>query len=189
MTSASLRPRGSSHSPLEWYVQSLFRYSRLHHTAPPPLQMRIRAALLTPMEEIALQLGISASNQMNDIVQRRNHRREARVVEERVRLRGREQISHFPAVLRQHVHDFRGEIDITGSEVKIGVLEARSHVEHALETGVIRSEIECFLLESGVNQHIGMRCVACRISSGSKQLHHTASELVVGPITRHYVAK
>ena len=29
VTSASVRSRGSSHSPFEWYVQFLFRYSRL----------------------------------------------------------------------------------------------------------------------------------------------------------------
>ena len=123
--------------------------------------------------------------QVYNVVQSRDDRGEAGVVEAGVRVRSCEQVVHLAAVGRQHVCDFRGEIHIAGGQIEVCVLEARSHLQHAFEGGVVGGEVQRLLLERRVDHHVRLLLSRLNIAPCLQQLNHTVTELTVATIARH----
>ena len=120
--------------------------------------MRICLLVSTAVEEIALQLFVTLTPQPHNVIARRDHGREAGVVEEAVGLRRREEKTHRAAIVRELLCDLLREVDVTRGEVQVHLVEARGDIEALLEQGVVRGEVHCLLLEGGEDEHVGI-CV------------------------------
>ena len=123
--------------------------------------------------------------QIYNVVQSRDDRGEAGVVEEGVRLRGCEQVVHFAAVRRQHIGDLRGEIHIPGGQVEVRILEARGHLQHAFERRVVGGEVQRLLLERRVDHHIRVLLSRLNVAPCLQQANHAVAKLSVTTIARH----
>ena len=146
--------------------------------------MRISLLLLTSMEEITLQLPVTPTPQSHNVIACGNHGRKARVVEEAVGLRRREEKMHRAAIMRELLCDLLREVDVTRGEVQVHVVETRGDVDHTAECVVIRSAAERLLLEGGKHEHVGIR-FEVRVTAGLKRVD-AVSELAVGIATRSW---
>ena len=144
--------------------------------------MRICLLVSTAVEEIALQLFVTPTPQPHNVIARRDHGREAGVVEEAVGLRRREEKTHRAAIVRELLCDLLREVDVARGEVQVHVVEARSNVDHTAEGVVIRRAAEGLLLEGGEHEHVGIR-FGGRATAGLKRVD-AVSELAVGIATR-----
>ena len=141
------------------------------------------------MEEVALELSVNPPTQSHDVVQRRNHGREARVVEEAIGLRRREEEVELAAEGGEEIDDFGGEIDVAGGEEEVEVRLRVGQTEKGLERVVVGGEVDRLLLEGREDHHVGVGSGCRRRVGAVEKRFHFVAELRVGLSAGNYVGR